>query len=740
MPTISEVRQRIESIRQAYATQRAQVESRKRQLPIQTQARLRAGDLRSLRERRAIQEQRSRLEEVKAEIEKREKQFETSFVQPIQKKISRAIKKYEGRRSRIVDVPSGDVSGVKYIPTYGGAPPPQYKTEINIEAYKLVNGKRVYDPVETARQMKLAGAKPSDYSNVKVNIPLEDYQLSISEQERQQELVNRFIDKPSQIAKAKGFPARAVYGSATGFGLGGFLAKQVYGAGSETVGVLHRVGLGKKEATKQIKERPLETVSAGINVALPVSSRAISLIRAPSSIKFIAGQTDDITKGIIAVESKGGKLLNRLFYAQDLPQTIKPTYYKFVGKQLKKIGDFDVTASITGNKKVIEPSISIAKQLFQADLKNIGYYTKDVGITKTYTTPSKYSAFESATLDVGRVAKTKGSVLIPKGKYDYERIPYSGFLVKGVGDVARGVSSVGQQIAKTVVKQTAPIITRAKKGFEIIPKVRAYPETTIKPIKVTTPKPRPTTKPVPKDWMGVYDVGSVADYGSPKQMQNSLLSVKSMLGLREVRGIKASDLQTPKQMPSYADSLMQQQRRRQVSKEAVRRDFRSLFRSDYLMQTKQATKQTPAQRYRTPIPRPRPAVPVAKTPYPKPSVASSQTGLKKFAKEYSKAYQLLVKRAGKYQKEGVFTRGEALKRGEALTLSELSASFKLEPTKQYVRGIDKPYKISDVFRTYKIHKGKKIPLLDEFIQKKGYRLSSRGEVQAIQRARRRKKK
>ena len=134
-------------------------------------------------------------------------------------------------------------------------------------------------------------------------------------------------------------------------------------------------------------------------------------------------------------------------------------------------------------------------------------------------------------------------------------------------------------------------------------------------------------------------------------------------------------------------------------------------------------------------------IPTYKTPPVKsPSFTPAQQSrsMASISRNYSKAYKLLVKRYGKYKPIGEFTRGRALQTGERITRETLGATFKLEPTSKLLSQQDISYKVSPLFRTYKIKKGKRVPLLDEFIQKRGTRLSSRGELLEIKRARRKR--
>lgn len=85
---------------------------------------------------------------------------------------------------------------------------------------------------------------------------------------------------------------------------------------------------------------------------------------------------------------------------------------------------------------------------------------------------------------------------------------------------------------------------------------------------------------------------------------------------------------------------------------------------------------------------------------------------------------------------GVRTKGEAIRRGEEFTLSNLRATFGVKKTAVKITGTERTYQPSSkYFRSYRISKGKKVPLKDIFIQKKGQRLAFKPEIREIQLAR-----
>ena len=104
-----------------------------------------------------------------------------------------------------------------------------------------------------------------------------------------------------------------------------------------------------------------------------------------------------------------------------------------------------------------------------------------------------------------------------------------------------------------------------------------------------------------------------------------------------------------------------------------------------------------------------------------------------------KAYSVLLKRRGQYQIIGKGLSKElALDIGAEATTRGLGATFKIVRGEGFAKktastGAFKRF--ANVFRTYAIKKGRKIPLSDTFIQKRGKRLITRSEVGEIQRAR-----
>ena len=107
----------------------------------------------------------------------------------------------------------------------------------------------------------------------------------------------------------------------------------------------------------------------------------------------------------------------------------------------------------------------------------------------------------------------------------------------------------------------------------------------------------------------------------------------------------------------------------------------------------------------------------------------------------SQAFKVAIKRRGQWKTMGgIYSKGEATAKGEKIARQTLARSFKLVPTAGMVAAVKEYKPSSKVFRAYKIQKGKKIPLKDEFIQRSKYSLGTRGEVSEIQMAKKTKGK
>lgn len=99
-----------------------------------------------------------------------------------------------------------------------------------------------------------------------------------------------------------------------------------------------------------------------------------------------------------------------------------------------------------------------------------------------------------------------------------------------------------------------------------------------------------------------------------------------------------------------------------------------------------------------------------------------------------KAFRVQIKRKGMFMDIGkLLPRGKALKAGAEITKATLAAQFRIIPSKTEIIAEDISYLPEPkIFRSYQIRKGKRIPMLDTFIQRRGTRLGTRSEVSEIQ--------
>lgn len=99
----------------------------------------------------------------------------------------------------------------------------------------------------------------------------------------------------------------------------------------------------------------------------------------------------------------------------------------------------------------------------------------------------------------------------------------------------------------------------------------------------------------------------------------------------------------------------------------------------------------------------------------------------------------VIKKGKRIYVTGVSPKGKALKGANAYAIKTLRATFGVEPTRMRATGKDVNFKpSSNLFRSYRIKKGKRIPLKDTYIQRLGKRLAFKPEVLELQAFRRAK--
>jgi len=154
-----------------------------------------------------------------------------------------------------------------------------------------------------------------------------------------------------------------------------------------------------------------------------------------------------------------------------------------------------------------------------------------------------------------------------------------------------------------------------------------------------------------------------------------------------------------------------------------------------LLRTKQVPRQAPRTRITTAITTKPPLIIIPSIKPPEPQAPSiPQPRISKIQRELG--YQLFVKRFGRWISKGVYQRVEAIKKGELFARTTLGASFKILPSKTQVKeSLIKNFEPSpNVFRKFRIIKGRRVSLKDEWIQRASKRLSARSEITEIQRA------
>jgi hypothetical protein len=140
---------------------------------------------------------------------------------------------------------------------------------------------------------------------------------------------------------------------------------------------------------------------------------------------------------------------------------------------------------------------------------------------------------------------------------------------------------------------------------------------------------------------------------------------------------------------------------------------------------------------------PEPPIKPSKTPPPYVIYKSSKQKQQEY-KQGVQTYRVLIKRFGKWIIVGEgLTKTEAIKVGRDNIKQGLGATFKIEKevgkTKETGLSNMLDMNLGKEFRTYKVVKGRKIPLKDTFIQIKPMRLGTKGERREIQKERKKAK-
>lgn len=104
-------------------------------------------------------------------------------------------------------------------------------------------------------------------------------------------------------------------------------------------------------------------------------------------------------------------------------------------------------------------------------------------------------------------------------------------------------------------------------------------------------------------------------------------------------------------------------------------------------------------------------------------------------------YTLFLKKRGQFKPEATgLTMGGALRLGQERTIRNLARTFKITPTGKTVETLNEDFFPSEnIFRTYKVRRGKQVPLVNTFIQKGSANLQTREEKYQLAEAKRLKK-
>jgi len=277
----------------------------------------------------------------------------------------------------------------------------------------------------------------------------------------------------------------------------------------------------------------------------------------------------------------------------------------------------------------------------------------------------------------------------------------------------------------------------------------------VKQIKKTKPKLKLVEKPIPQEWKGVYDVQVPSQtFGIQKQvfreaeLKTPLLTLTRFDGTKETRipyfAISEREREKVKtfekikfeqeKIQEFTQKFKEKQRYDTIQKQKIKQQVQK-YKFGQLPMFDWGYKYGEITRTKTPQVPKFPRVPqVPKIPIPIP--ASETKPISKGQNILVKGFDVYVKREGKWIKisRKSLTRTQALKLGAQRVRRTLAASFKIvespRKTTKKTKGFFKPS--PTVFRSYKIVKGRKVPLANTYIQKASKRLSTRGEVKEIQ--------
>ena len=478
--------------------------------------------------------------------------------------------------------------------------------------------------------------------------------------------------------------------------------------------------LKNPQGVKQfIAERPLETGVTGLLVLGGGSSLAKGTSRylyEPTKIVYRAGTQGEALAGIGVVETKGSELLKKVRLQRLSGKLEKP--FVFAEEKIGQKAEITASRGMTVFKEQQIGTKSLSKQIKE----EIGNFpSEEVSITKT--SDDIYIGSRSRSRRISEDKIISAGIVAQEGKKVV--IPFVG-LTKDVPKVTEVLGDTFRVIEKNDIGKTTQRIDN------ILEKIA----TDVKEIKTPRIKNEVAVLGTTKIETKSQSINLGSQIQIEKQKEDYATKVLNKAKQNEATKTRAraidlfSELENTRTRSNERTGTI-------VGSIPITRDLLGektfeITRTDQLQRARQISRTTPRTLSRTLN------IPKLKPFALNTSISSQDKILKKSSRNYSNAYRLLVKRYGKYRPVGEFTRGRALQTGEQITRSNLGRSFKIERTNRLISEKDIPYKVSDVFRTYKVRQGRRVPLLDEFIQKSRYSLSSRGEVREIQSSRKRK--
>jgi hypothetical protein len=426
-----------------------------------------------------------------------------------------------------------------------------------------------------------------------------------------------------------------------------------------------------------------DTIPAGESKFIPITKGGLVTIKTPSMQEFatIMSQLEE----------------SATIIGSDKPYSRTRTAYKGggSGRVLKSGSTLDIkTKSI-----FVKPDTTIKP----AVESNIVPATQGSGITPKSMPKGDVSGFSSGTTIGGDIISSSGG----GGKFGSFTQALSGGYPSQFGDLSLSKPVYTPPPEYVYKAQFFPLASEL--GSVAASAVRASESSNIKSLGIIA-------APV-----------SLQPKSSQELLQGSVPQVReSLLGRTSAMQIQPM---TQKTSPLLIEQLGIQQRIMQSSEQTQTQQQQQQQQQQQTQATAQKTTQAQKQ-LTTPT-----AVTITTTVPPPPIIPPTFLALfKKRQKRKTpkiKGYVTYIKRYGQYKPlAGVRPRGEAVRVGESVALRTLAASFRI----RQAQNIEKPaygnlqYKPSNVFRSYKIRRGKKIPLQNEWIQKAPERLKSRSEV------------